>query len=330
LKDNGTLREDLKQQDYFLLPQKAWKKIVAWYGGGPTIFRRVIVTGVVNQSLHVELFPLRLRVMKIETEEVRNFDFSRNSTVKEIRRVIAANWKLALMKCKLFLVDESEVTKDEFQHKTLIELQFVPNQVVLMKSTDVPFALSGKIMGLTNLKEEPSLIDRVLSTAHHPIKTEEEKRPVAKVTVEKAEVLPGGSISLRRNTIGGASLNGRPKDEKVKEIPRFRTMTISEKRRSGRFGSLKELASAIELRNLKLGKRPSKENLWQLKESDMDKEIIVKEMDKEHEKDSPKPDSSGSILERDHSDEEPEVELQNRKTKRISDTEANMNVANAS
>jgi len=158
------LKVDILQSEYQLVSKSVWKKILAWYGGGPTISRKVVISGVVTQNLRVELFPFQVRIMKIETEEVKVFHFSPTSTIKEIRRVIASRWAAPLLKCRIFLY-KRELTVEETISKTLQELEIPDNQILLLKTTDShTYALSGKIMGLTNLQEKPpTLTEKHLS-----------------------------------------------------------------------------------------------------------------------------------------------------------------------
>jgi len=178
----GRLKEDLSESEYTLVPKSVWKKLQAWYGGGPPISRKMIVRGSYVQHLYVDLFPLRIRMMKIETEEIRSFDFCSTSTVKDIRRIVASNWAAPLLKCKLFRHTE-ELTTDENLQKTLQELQLFDNQIILMKSTDRHFGLSGKIMGLTNVQDKvPRIMYKAIEAA--PVK----KMPIMEtVTVKLPE-----------------------------------------------------------------------------------------------------------------------------------------------
>jgi len=158
------LKVDILQSEYQLVSKSVWKKILAWYGGGPTISRKVVISGIVTQNLRVELFPFQVRIMKIETEEIKVFHFSPTSTIKEIRRVIASRWAAPLLKCRIFLY-KRELTVEETISKTLQELEIPDNQILLLKTTDShTYALSGKIMGLTNLQEKPpTLTEKHLS-----------------------------------------------------------------------------------------------------------------------------------------------------------------------
>jgi len=156
------LKKDLKPSEYELVPKKLWKKLQAWYGGGPSISRKMIIRGTVTQYLEVELYPLRLRVMKMETEEIKQFDFASSSSLKGIRRVIACKWGLPLVKCALYQHDQ-ELTIEEHMNKTLQQLRIDENQLILMRnSAETPFGLSGKIMGICNIYEKPTLVERIL------------------------------------------------------------------------------------------------------------------------------------------------------------------------
>lgn len=58
------LRESLyENKDFVLLPEQVWLAFQKWYGGGPSLVRKVICTkSMPNDNLAIEIYPLRVRV----------------------------------------------------------------------------------------------------------------------------------------------------------------------------------------------------------------------------------------------------------------------------
>ncbi|KAG5054989.1 hypothetical protein JHK85_007499 [Glycine max] len=69
LEDSGTGIEIhdtlLEGRDYVLLPQEVWNQLFRWYGGGPTLARKVISSGLSQTELAVEVYPLRLQLLML-------------------------------------------------------------------------------------------------------------------------------------------------------------------------------------------------------------------------------------------------------------------------
>eukprot|EP01087_Luapelamoeba_hula_P023258 TRINITY_DN8513_c0_g1_i1.p1 TRINITY_DN8513_c0_g1~~TRINITY_DN8513_c0_g1_i1.p1 ORF type:complete len:1313 (+),score=298.81 TRINITY_DN8513_c0_g1_i1:395-3940(+) len=92
LKDPGDpnkLKPELRENyDYFLVPQAAYKRLVSWHGGGPTIIRSVVGSSQAN-NLRIDLYPLRLLVVSKGASPVgvsgpAEYYASRDLMVKEL------------------------------------------------------------------------------------------------------------------------------------------------------------------------------------------------------------------------------------------------------
>ena len=55
----------MEGRDFILLPQNVWRQFHKWYGGGPTLPRKVITSGSSQEDLTIEVYPLRLRLIVI-------------------------------------------------------------------------------------------------------------------------------------------------------------------------------------------------------------------------------------------------------------------------
>ncbi|XXG78580.1 hypothetical protein AAC387_Pa08g2500 [Persea americana] len=76
----------IEGRDYILLPQEVWKQLYAWYGGGPTLTRKVINSGLSETELTVEVYPLRLQLLLMPKEERAVVRISKKETVGELHR----------------------------------------------------------------------------------------------------------------------------------------------------------------------------------------------------------------------------------------------------
>ncbi|XP_058199784.1 ubiquitin carboxyl-terminal hydrolase 5 isoform X1 [Rhododendron vialii] len=72
--------------DYILLPQEVWNRLYAWYGGGPTLARKVINSGVSQTELAVEVYPLRLQLHLMPKGDNSSIRISKKETIGELHR----------------------------------------------------------------------------------------------------------------------------------------------------------------------------------------------------------------------------------------------------
>ncbi|XP_058093309.1 ubiquitin carboxyl-terminal hydrolase 5 isoform X2 [Magnolia sinica] len=73
-------------RDYILLPQEVWKQLYAWYGGGPTVTRKTISSGLSQAELSVEVYPLRLQLLVMPKGDREVVRISKKETVGELHR----------------------------------------------------------------------------------------------------------------------------------------------------------------------------------------------------------------------------------------------------
>ncbi|XAR60858.1 Ubiquitinyl hydrolase 1 [Bertholletia excelsa] len=81
------LRDTLVEgTDYILLPQDVWNQLYAWYGGGPTLARKVINSGISQTELAVEVYPLRLQLHLMPKGDNSIIRISKKETIGELHR----------------------------------------------------------------------------------------------------------------------------------------------------------------------------------------------------------------------------------------------------
>ncbi|KAK7396058.1 hypothetical protein VNO78_16790 [Psophocarpus tetragonolobus] len=80
---NDTL---LEGRDYVLLPQEVWNQLFRWYGGGPTLARKVISSGLSQTELAVEVYPLRLQLLMLPKNDHFPVRISKKETIGQLHR----------------------------------------------------------------------------------------------------------------------------------------------------------------------------------------------------------------------------------------------------
>ncbi|EXC30681.1 Ubiquitin carboxyl-terminal hydrolase 5 [Morus notabilis] len=76
----------LEGRDYVLLPQEVWNQLHTWYGGGPTLARKVISSGISQTELAVEVYPLRLQLIMMPKGDCSTIRISKKETIGDLHR----------------------------------------------------------------------------------------------------------------------------------------------------------------------------------------------------------------------------------------------------
>lgn len=76
----------LEGRDYVLLPQEVWNQLHTWYGGGPSLARKVISSGLSQTELAVEVYPLRLQLVMMPKGDCSTIRISKKETIGELHR----------------------------------------------------------------------------------------------------------------------------------------------------------------------------------------------------------------------------------------------------
>ncbi|KAM6547259.1 hypothetical protein CsatB_018935 [Cannabis sativa] len=76
----------LEGRDYVLLPQEVWNQLYTWYGGGPTLARKVISSGLSQTELAVEVYPLRLQLLMMPKGDCSTIRISKKESIGELHR----------------------------------------------------------------------------------------------------------------------------------------------------------------------------------------------------------------------------------------------------
>ncbi|KAJ9162941.1 hypothetical protein P3X46_022672 [Hevea brasiliensis] len=89
----------LEGRDYVLLPQEVWNQLYSWYGGGPTLARKVISSGLSQTELAVEVYPLRLQLLVTPKGDHSAIRISKKETIGELHR----------RACEIFYLNSEQV-----------------------------------------------------------------------------------------------------------------------------------------------------------------------------------------------------------------------------
>ncbi|XVF24583.1 hypothetical protein REPUB_Repub13aG0140400 [Reevesia pubescens] len=90
----------LEGRDYVLLPQQVWNQLYSWYGGGPTLSRKVINSGLSQTEFAVEVYPLRLQLLVTPKGDRSTIRISKKETIGELHH----------RACEIFFLDLEQVS----------------------------------------------------------------------------------------------------------------------------------------------------------------------------------------------------------------------------
>lgn len=76
----------LEGRDYVLLPREVWDQLFKWYGGGPTLERKVISSGLSQTEFAVEVYPLRLQLLVLPRNVRSTIRISKKETIGQLHK----------------------------------------------------------------------------------------------------------------------------------------------------------------------------------------------------------------------------------------------------
>ncbi|XP_057545260.1 ubiquitin carboxyl-terminal hydrolase 5 [Amaranthus tricolor] len=91
-------------RDYVLLPEDVWNQLYTWYGGGPTLARKVVNSGLSQTELAVEVYPLRLELLLTPKGDRTTIRISKKETISELRRRV----------CEIFDLESEQIRMYDF------------------------------------------------------------------------------------------------------------------------------------------------------------------------------------------------------------------------
>jgi ubiquitin carboxyl-terminal hydrolase 4/11/15 len=145
--------------DYILLPKEIWNQLYTWYGGGPTLARKVINSGLSQTELSVEVYPLRLQLHLMPKGDQSAIRISKKERIGELHRKA----------CEIFYLNPDQVCIwDYFSHrkhalmndmdKTLDEAHIQMDQDILVEVTENTGNCANLVQENGSADREPSVL----------------------------------------------------------------------------------------------------------------------------------------------------------------------------
>ncbi|XP_020093909.1 ubiquitin carboxyl-terminal hydrolase 9-like isoform X1 [Ananas comosus] len=132
------LQQNLQEgQDYTLVPQAVWRKLLSWYKGGPELPRKVISEGSNSKTHIVEVYPLCLQLIDDRNNSQRPIKISRRASVGDLYSMVCA--LCGVDKSKAALWDYFFKTKNKLLtnlDQSLEEAQLQMDQEILLEVQD--------------------------------------------------------------------------------------------------------------------------------------------------------------------------------------------------
>ncbi|KAG2549741.1 hypothetical protein PVAP13_9KG261500 [Panicum virgatum] len=95
-------------EDYILVPQQVWRRLLQWYKGGPEISRKVVFGNPTHKDYIVDVYPLCLKLIDGRDNSEQNIRISRKAKIHELYLVV----------CSLMSVEKSEIIIWDYYQKS--------------------------------------------------------------------------------------------------------------------------------------------------------------------------------------------------------------------
>ena len=131
------LKENLvDEQEYVLVPEEAWTKLVSWYGlaeGQKPILRHVIKQGTFMDLLKVEVYLMNLKMCHYQQmDAICSHMFSHANTIRDIEQEMRSVFQITATKpVRLWIKDMSGTFEElDILDNTLSDILLHPHQVI--------------------------------------------------------------------------------------------------------------------------------------------------------------------------------------------------------
>ncbi|XP_072955220.1 ubiquitin carboxyl-terminal hydrolase 5 [Typha angustifolia] len=205
-------------RDYILLPQEVWEKLHGWYGGGPTLPRKAINTGLSQTDLAIEVYPLRLQLFLTPKGERAVVRISKKETIGELHKKACEVFDLILDQVCIwdFYGQQKHALMDNMA-KTLDDANIQMDQDILVEIlTDGNGGLDGGCMSsvqengcteTTSMVVEPS---RSSLSAAENLSTNNYTSRSCSSEFSQSQYLASPSSDLDMHTTNSISTRGAP------------------------------------------------------------------------------------------------------------------------
>ncbi|XP_023636304.1 ubiquitin carboxyl-terminal hydrolase 10, partial [Capsella rubella] len=122
-------------EDYVLVPQEVWKRLVEWYTGGPPIERKMICQGFYSRSYSVEVYPLCLMLTDRRDESKKAIRLGKQASVKQLYEKVCSMTGVAQEKAHIWDYFDKRKNRllDPSSTKTLEESSLHMDQDILLE-----------------------------------------------------------------------------------------------------------------------------------------------------------------------------------------------------
>ena len=134
------LKENLvDEQEYVLVPEEAWTKLVSWYGlaeGQKPILRHVIKQGSFIDRLKVEVYLMNLKMCRYQQmDAICSQMFSHANTIRDIEQEMRSVFQIAASKpVRLWEKDKSNTFEElDIPDNTLSDILLHPDHVLVIE-----------------------------------------------------------------------------------------------------------------------------------------------------------------------------------------------------
>uniref|UniRef100_A0A1J3K0G5 Ubiquitin carboxyl-terminal hydrolase n=1 Tax=Noccaea caerulescens TaxID=107243 RepID=A0A1J3K0G5_NOCCA len=148
-------------EDYVLVPEEVWKRLVEWYNGGPPIPRKLICQGFYSRSYSVEVYPLCLMLTDGRDESITAIRLGKQASIRELYEKVCAMTGVPQEKAHIwdYYGKRKGVFLDPSSNKCLEESSLHMDQDILLEvngSSSSQYATSSAGNELALVPLEPS------------------------------------------------------------------------------------------------------------------------------------------------------------------------------
>ncbi|KAK4758907.1 hypothetical protein SAY87_020208 [Trapa incisa] len=148
----------LEGRDYVLLPHEVWSQLFTWYGGGPTLSRKVISSGPSHTELAVEVYPLRLQLLVMPKEYSATIRISKKETIGDLHK----------RACKIFDLNSEQVCIWDYyghrKHALMTDLDRTLDDANIQMDQDILVEVLDHVNGISCTSQENGFLGKEASS----------------------------------------------------------------------------------------------------------------------------------------------------------------------
>merc|ERR1712137_1385260 len=131
--ENGRVVQNVVEHSHFgIISKDEWNNLFQWYGGGPTIERKVISTGRYNKAVEIRLLKLHF-IKSSEPEKMVTKEFSKVATVKEVLEEMCPVMGVEKEQVRMWDYINKKYSQLLEEDKTLSQSTIIDNQHLMLE-----------------------------------------------------------------------------------------------------------------------------------------------------------------------------------------------------